>query len=113
MCVDELVRVLVEPRNALIRQYEKLFELERVKLTFSDDAVVAVAEHAIKQETGARGLRAILERVMLDIMFDLPSRKGVHECVMTLGVISNGEEPLLVYEQDRDDEEAGPSSALG
>ncbi len=99
---EELIRVLIEPRNALIRQYEKLFELEKVKLTFSDEAVVAVAEAAVKQETGARGLRAILEKVMLDVMFDLPSQKGVHECVITPGVIRNDEDPLLVYEQDSD-----------
>ncbi len=97
---EDLVRVLIEPKNALIRQYQKLFELEKVKLTFSDDAIVAVAGKAVKQGTGARGLRSILEDVMLDVMFDLPSRKDVSECVITTGVIENDEEPLLVYKQE-------------
>ncbi len=97
---EDLVRVLIEPKNALIRQYQKLFELEKVKLTFSDDAIEAVAGKAVKQETGARGLRSILENVMLDVMFDLPSRKDVSECVITTGVIENDEEPLLVYKQE-------------
>lgn len=97
---DELVRVLVEPRNALIRQYEKLFELEKVKLLFSDETIEAVADLAVEKDTGARGLRAILEEVMLDVMFEIPSRKDVRECVITKGVIQDREKPLLVYEQE-------------
>ncbi|MEK7795530.1 MAG: ATP-dependent Clp protease ATP-binding subunit ClpX [Candidatus Hydrogenedentota bacterium] len=97
---DELVRVLIEPRNALIRQYEKLFEIEGVKLLFPDESIQAVASLAVKRETGARGLRAILENVMLDVMFDLPSRRDVRECVITPGVIYHDEDPLLVYKQE-------------
>lgn len=99
---DELMRVLVEPRNALTRQYEKLFELEKVKLMFPDESIEAIAARAVEQDTGARGLRSILESVMLDIMFDLPSNTGVRECVLTPGVIRNNEEPLLVYEQQEE-----------
>lgn len=97
---DDLVRVLVEPRNAILRQYQKLFELENVKLHFKDETIEAIADLAISKETGARGLRNILEDAMLSIMFDIPSRKDVKECIITPGVIRNGEEPLLVYEHD-------------
>lgn len=97
---DDLIRILLEPKNALIRQYEKLFELENVKLLFPDETVVAVAESAVDKETGARGLRAILEEVMLDVMFEIPSMNNVRECLITPGVIQRDEEPLLVFEKD-------------
>jgi ATP-dependent Clp protease ATP-binding subunit ClpX len=99
---DDLIRILIEPKNALTRQYEKLFELEKVKLHFPDETIEAVADCAIERDTGARGLRSILEEVMLDVMFELPSRQDVQECVITAGVIRDGEEPLLVYEHDTD-----------
>jgi ATP-dependent Clp protease ATP-binding subunit ClpX len=94
---DDLVRVLLEPKNAIIRQYEKLFELENVKLRFKEDAILAIAESAVRKDTGARGLRSILEDVMLDVMFDVPSRKDVAECIITRGIIEKKEDPLLVY----------------
>ncbi len=97
---EDLVRVLVEPRNAILRQFQKLFELENVKLHFKDETIEAIADLAIAKETGARGLRNILEDAMLSIMFDIPSRKDVKECIITPGVIRNGEEPLLVYEHE-------------
>jgi ATP-dependent Clp protease ATP-binding subunit ClpX len=97
---DDLIRILIEPKNAIIRQYQKLFELENVKLTFKDDAVEAIADCALEKDTGARGLRSILEDAMLSIMFDIPSRKDVRECVITQGVIRNHEDPLLVYEHE-------------
>jgi len=97
---QDLVRILTEPKNAIIKQYQKLFELEAVKLHYQDDAVQAVAECALEKQTGARGLRAILEDVMLEVMYDIPSRKDVKECVITSGVIRKHEEPLLVYEKD-------------
>ncbi|MCC6794107.1 MAG: ATP-dependent Clp protease ATP-binding subunit ClpX [Candidatus Hydrogenedentes bacterium] len=97
---EDLVRVLVEPRNAILRQFQKLFELENVKLHFKDETIEAIADLAIAKETGARGLRNILEEAMLSIMFDIPSRKDVKECIITPGVIRNGEEPLLVYEHE-------------
>lgn len=97
---EDLIRILVEPKNAIIRQYQKLFELENVKLSFKDEAIEAVADSALEKETGARGLRSILEEVMLDVMYDIPSRKDVRECVITSGVIRHKEDPLLVYEHE-------------
>jgi ATP-dependent Clp protease ATP-binding subunit ClpX len=98
LSLDALVRILTEPKNALVRQYEKLFEFEDVKLTFAKDALKAVAKEAIDRKSGARGLRAILEKVMLDIMYDLPSRSGVAECVIGEEVILSNDPPLLLYE---------------
>lgn len=93
-----LVRILTEPKNAVVKQYEKLFEFEDVKLTFTKDALKGVAKEAIDRKSGARGLRAILEKVMLDIMYDLPSRSGVSECVIGEEVILSNDPPLLLYE---------------
>ncbi len=98
LSLDALVRILTEPKNALVRQYEKLFEFEDVKLKFSKDALRAIAKEAIDRKSGARGLRAILEKVMLDIMYDLPSRSGVAECVIGEEVIVSNDAPLLLYE---------------
>ena len=102
---DELIRVLVEPKNAVVRQYEKLFGMEHVSLRFPDETIEAIADVAIEKETGARGLRAILEESMLDVMFDIPSQNNVDECVITPGVIKHDEEPLLVYKQEEVPEE--------
>ena len=92
---DDLIRVLTEPKNALVKQYQKLFELDGVKLRFESDALRAVAAKAIERKTGARGLRNVLEGIMLDIMYELPTMKDVQDCVITRGVIENGEKPLL------------------
>ncbi len=97
---DDLVRVLVEPRNAIIKQYEKLFDLEKVKLSFPDETIQAIAAVALEKETGARGLRAILEESMINIMFEIPSKQGIAECVITPGVIRAKEDPLLVYDTE-------------
>src|SRR5262247_4649009 len=93
-----LVRILKEPKNAIIKQYQKYFDLEKVRLKFTDDAVAAIAKEALKRGTGARGLRAILEEVMLEIMYELPSIQGLKECVITREVILSREQPLLVSE---------------
>ncbi len=93
-----LIRILREPKNAIIKQYQKYFDLEKVRLKFTDDAVAAIAREAIKCGTGARGLRAILEEVMLEIMYDLPSMEGLKECLITREVILNRERPILVTE---------------
>lgn len=95
---EALVRILTEPKNALVKQYKKLFEVEGVELKFSEEAYKAVARDAIRRKSGARGLRAILESVMLDIMYDIPSMPGVSECVIEESVITKGEAPLLIYE---------------
>lgn len=99
---DDLVRILVEPRNAITRQYVKLFEIEGVKLHFPDETIEAIADEALKRETGARGLRSILEEVMLNIMFDVPSRSDIREVVITPAVIRDKEEPLLVYKHEQE-----------
>jgi len=90
-----LVRILTEPKNALAKQYQRLLSLENVKLKFTDGALAAIAKEAIRRKTGARGLRAILEDVMLDIMYDIPSQNNIKECVITEEVINNKEKPLL------------------
>jgi ATP-dependent Clp protease ATP-binding subunit ClpX len=98
LSLDALVRILTEPKNALTKQYKKLFELENVQLKFTDELLLAVAKDAIERKSGARGLRAILESVMLDIMYDIPSSSGVRECVVGEDVITKGESPLLIFE---------------
>lgn len=98
LSLDALVRILTEPKNALIKQYKKLFELEHVKLKFTDAALLDVAKAALERKSGARGLRAILESVMLDIMYEIPSSPGIQECVIGEEVITRGESPLLLYE---------------
>jgi len=103
---DALVQILLEPKNALTKQYKKLLDLESVGLTFEPEALRAVAERAIKYGTGARGLRAILENVMTDIMFDLPSRDDVREIVITNECITEGRAPLIVTERARVKKEA-------
>lgn len=97
---DDLVRVLTEPKNALIKQYQKLFEMENVRLRFTQDALRAIASQAIARKTGARGLRSVLESIMLDISYRLPSLNGVQECVVNKSVVENEVEPLLIYEQE-------------
>jgi ATP-dependent Clp protease ATP-binding subunit ClpX len=103
---ESLIRILVEPKNALTKQYKKLFELEDVGLTFDPESLRAVAQRALKRGTGARGLRAILETMMTDIMFDLPNREDVREIVITKEAISEGTSPLIVTERARTKREA-------
>lgn len=98
---DALIRILTEPRNALIKQYQKLLSLDKVKLKFTDQAVVAIAKKAYAQKTGARGLRSILEDVMLDIMYEVPSNTDIHEVVITEDVINGKAEPMKIFEQSK------------
>src|SRR5439155_11670462 len=93
---EALVRILVEPKNAVIKQYKRMFELDNVELEFSDDALEAVAEQALLRGTGARGLRAILEEVLLNVMYDLPSRSDVGKCVIDRDVVEDKVNPTLV-----------------
>ncbi|MEM6731819.1 MAG: ATP-dependent Clp protease ATP-binding subunit ClpX [Myxococcota bacterium] len=95
---EDLKRILTEPKNALIRQYQKLFALERVELEFEDESVLAVADQAIASNSGARGLRTILETAMLDIMYEVPFLEGIKQCRITPGVIASAEPPELVFE---------------
>jgi ATP-dependent Clp protease ATP-binding subunit ClpX len=103
---DALMRILVEPKNALTKQYKKLFELENVGLTFDNEALRAVAQKALKRGTGARGLRSILETMMTDIMFDLPTRDDVREVIITKEAITEGGTPMVVTERARTKREA-------
>ena len=103
---EALMRILIEPKNALTKQYRKLFEMENVGLTFDPEALRAVAQKALKRGTGARGLRAILEHTMTDIMFDLPSRDDVREIVITRESVLEDQPPLVVTERARTKREA-------
>jgi ATP-dependent Clp protease ATP-binding subunit ClpX len=103
---EALVRILKEPRNALTKQYTKLFDLEEVKITFEESALRAIAQKAIKRGTGARGLRAILEEIMTDVMFDLPSRDDITEVKITESCVVNGTTPLLEISPKRHKKEA-------
>ena len=99
--IDALVTILQEPKNALVKQYRKLFELEDVGLTFTDDALVAVAKKAIERKTGARGLRSIVENILLDTMFDLPDFVGVDEIVIDKDVVAGTKEPVKVIAKSK------------
>jgi ATP-dependent Clp protease ATP-binding subunit ClpX len=94
---DALVEILTRPKNALTKQYEKLFEFENVKLRFNEELLKAVAERAIERKSGARGLRAILEDIMLDIMYDLPSSTDIEECIISSEVLTKKAKPIMVY----------------
>jgi ATP-dependent Clp protease ATP-binding subunit ClpX len=97
-----LVEILTAPRNALVKQYQKLLEMENVQLTFTESALSAVATEAIDRKTGARGLRAIIEEIMLDVMYDLPSQSNVKECVISEETVTQSKQPLLVYGSESD-----------
>jgi ATP-dependent Clp protease ATP-binding subunit ClpX len=103
---ESLVRILKEPKNALTKQYQKLFELETVRITFEETALRAVAQKALKRGTGARGLRAILEEILLNVMFDLPSRDDVVEVRVTESCVINGSPPMLEIAPKRQKKEA-------
>ena len=96
-----LISILTEPKNALVKQYGKLFEMEGVRLRFSDDALKAVANKAIKRKTGARGLRAILEGILLDLMYELPSMQNVEEVIINADVVDNGAPPVIVHSETK------------
>jgi ATP-dependent Clp protease ATP-binding subunit ClpX len=95
---DDLFRILTEPKDAIIKQYKKLFELENVELRFTDGALRAIAKLSEERKTGARGLRAIIEETMLHIMYEIPSRKDITECVVNEDVILSQEQPILLFE---------------
>ena len=99
--VSALVKILVEPKNALVKQYAKLFDMENVELSFTDDALTAIARKAIERKTGARGLRSILESILLDTMFDLPSMEGVGEVVVDKDVVAGTKEPIRVFSETK------------
>ena len=95
-----MIEILTVPKNALVKQYEKLFDLEDVRLRFTEGALRAVALEGLKRKSGARGLRSIMEAAMLDLMYELPSRNDVEECVINEDLIGHGAEPLLVLKRE-------------
>ncbi|HWT11580.1 MAG TPA: ATP-dependent Clp protease ATP-binding subunit ClpX [Allosphingosinicella sp.] len=101
--VEALVKILREPKNALVKQYQKLFDMEDVKLTYTDDALVATAKKAIERKTGARGLRSIMENILLDTMFDLPSMDGIDEVLIDKDVVEGRKDPVRIYAKKAED----------
>ncbi|MFP4235974.1 MAG: ATP-dependent Clp protease ATP-binding subunit ClpX [Desulfonatronovibrio sp.] len=97
---DDLIRILSEPKNALVKQYKKMLDLDDIELKFTQNALKAIAHKALERKTGARGLRNVMESIMLEVMYQLPSLKGVKECLINKAVVENGVEPLLIYEQE-------------
>ncbi len=108
---EALIEILTKPKNALIKQYQRLFDMEDVKLTFTEDALEAVAEKAILRKTGARGLRSIMEEILLESMFDLPSMDGVDEAIVNREVVEGRAQPLYAYADKDDDSSAAPEMA--
>jgi len=102
---DSLVEILVKPKNALVKQYQRLFEMENVRLTFSDEALASIARAAVDRKTGARGLRSIMENILLDTMFDLPSLEGIEEVVISREVADDSAKPLYIYAERQEDVE--------
>ncbi len=100
---DDLITILTEPRNALVKQFQRFFSFDGIELVFSDEALVSVAERALERETGARGLRSIIEETLLEVQFELPSRRDVKKCVVTKETIEKGLSPTLVTETPRED----------
>jgi ATP-dependent Clp protease ATP-binding subunit ClpX len=96
-----LIKILTEPKNALIKQYQRLFEMEECDLEFRDDALLAIAKKAMKRKTGARGLRTLLEKTLLDTMYELPSSSEISKVVIDKTVIESSKEPLLIYEKNK------------
>ena len=92
-----MIRILKEPKNALVKQYQKLFELDGVRLNFEEEALEAIAKKAIERKTGARGLRSIIEKATLDLMYEIPSDDKVAKCVITKEVITDGAQPEITY----------------
>jgi len=99
---EALVRILQEPKNSLIKQYEQMFKFDDVKLTFTNSALKAVAKKALTRKTGARGLRSILEESMMEVMYSIPSEEGIKECIINEDVINDGGKPILMYENKKE-----------
>jgi ATP-dependent Clp protease ATP-binding subunit ClpX len=102
LSVDALIDILKKPKNALVKQYQKLFEFENVKLRFTEGALMAIAKEGIKRKSGARGLRAIMENIMLDVMYEIPSQSNIRECIISEEVVLRHESPILLYEKEAD-----------
>jgi len=103
--VEDMVKIMTEPRNALVKQYQKFFLMDEIELEFTDEALRAIAEKALERNTGARGLRSVVENTVLDIMYDLPSRPEIQKCVITKEVIENNSDPILEIEDEIEEQE--------
>jgi ATP-dependent Clp protease ATP-binding subunit ClpX len=97
---EMLVKILTEPRNSIVKQFQKLFALDHVELVFAEDALTAAASEALRLRTGARGLRTIIESVLLDVMYEIPSRRDVRKCVITADTIRNKTKPILLTQSE-------------
>jgi len=102
---DDLVTILTEPRNALVKQFQRFFSFDSIELVFADESLVSVADKALERETGARGLRSIIEEILLEVQFELPSRRDVKKCVVTKETVERGLKPTLVTEAASDEDE--------
>lgn len=100
---EDLIRILKEPKNALTKQYQKLFEFDGISLRFTEGSLSAIAQKALKRKSGARGLRSVMEEAMLDVMYDLPSKENVQECVISEQVINQGDYPVVLYHKKTDE----------
>jgi len=98
---DALVRILIEPKNALVKQYKKLFELDEVELEVTDEAARVIAKQTLERKTGARGLRAIMEKIMMDVMYEIPSEENIEKCIITKEVAEGTEKPQLIYREEK------------
>ena len=98
---EALKKIVVEPKNALVKQYKKLLEIDGVELEFNDDALEAIVNKAIELKTGARGLRSIIEGIMTDIMFEIPSNDKITKCIITKETVENGKEPEVVVDENK------------
>ena len=107
---EALVQILTEPKNALVKQYQRLFEMENVRLNFHEDALTAIAKKAIERKTGARGLRSIMEAILLETMFDLPGLDGVEEVVISGEVVNGKSRPLYIYSERAEELQSGRSA---
>ncbi len=107
---DDLITILTEPRNALVKQFQRFFSFDGIELVFADEALVSIAERALERETGARGLRSIIEETLLDVQFELPSRRDVKKCVVTKETIEAGRAPTLVTEAAPDSDDEAPAA---
>jgi ATP-dependent Clp protease ATP-binding subunit ClpX len=109
---EDLIKILMEPKNALTKQYQRFFGYDSIELVFTEDSLWEIADKALARETGARGLRSIIESALLDVMFELPSRKDVSKCVITKETIANGIRPTLVTSAGADAEDEADEPLL-
>jgi ATP-dependent Clp protease ATP-binding subunit ClpX len=111
LSLEDLITILTEPRNALVKQFQRFFQFDGIELVFSDDALTSVADRALERETGARGLRSIIEEILLDVQFELPSRRDVKKCVVTKETVEKGLPPTLVTATPDESADDAPQQA--